>query len=204
MLPRPTGRRLAGVAALAAAAFLVAGEAGMPARWLLTRVPVENPDAIVSLASHEWERLPATAELARQYPAARVLLTVPMVITEKNCHECYDRVARLTAMGVPDERIQVLPRRAQNTYEEALSVRQYAASSGARRILVVTSPYHTRRTLASFRAVFNDVPGAAIGVTPASGAVATRWWLRQYDRHYVRYELLALLWYRIKYGVPLG
>ena len=41
---------------------------------LVVRQPLERPDAIVSLASHEWERLPATARLARENPAASIIL----------------------------------------------------------------------------------------------------------------------------------
>ena len=42
---------------------------------LVVSEPLASPDAIVSLASHEWERLPAAAALARQYPEALVVLT---------------------------------------------------------------------------------------------------------------------------------
>jgi hypothetical protein len=44
------------------------------------------------LASHEWERLPAAAALARRYPDALVLITVPRVVNEYNCHRCDERV----------------------------------------------------------------------------------------------------------------
>lgn len=176
-----------------------AGEALVLARH------VGNPDAIVMLASHEWERLPEAAALARSYPQATVLLTEPREITEHNCHRCGERVAWLAAEGVDGSRIVVLPRRVVNTRDEALSAREYAAAHGVRRLAVVTSPYHTRRALATFDHAFAGTC-TAIGVVPASDrspARPRRWWWHLYDMSYVAYEWAALLEYRLRYGVRL-
>jgi uncharacterized SAM-binding protein YcdF (DUF218 family) len=164
---------------------------------------VGRPDAIIMLASHEWERLPAAAALARQHPDAVVLLTVPRVVTISNCHRCDERIDLLEAEGVPRQRIRALPS-AGNTYEEAVAARAHAASEPFTSLAVVTSPYHTRRTLATFRRVF-DGSGIAVSSVPASPARGTpsRWWTTPYDRHYVRYEWAAILKYWWEYGVPL-
>src|SRR5262245_18566508 len=58
---------------------------------IVTALP-ERPDLIVSLASHEWERLPAAARLAQEHPSAVVLLTIPVIPTIHNCHRCAQRV----------------------------------------------------------------------------------------------------------------
>jgi uncharacterized SAM-binding protein YcdF (DUF218 family) len=181
---------LAWLLAHAGAALVVAHEAG-------------PPDAILMLASKEWERLPAAGALARQHPEAVVLLTVPRVVTISNCHRCDERIDLLEAEGVPRERIRALPS-AGNTYEEAIAARAHAASEPFTSLAVVTSPYHTRRALATFRRVFEG-SGIAISTVPASPAqgMPSRWWSTPYDRHYVRYEWAALLAYRLRYGVPL-
>ena len=88
-------KRLAAVAAVA----LVAGLA-VAGRLLVVTAPVIQPDAIVSLASHEWERLPEAARLAARSPAASVLLTQPPAVTLRNCHDCAHRVDRLAHLGV--------------------------------------------------------------------------------------------------------
>jgi uncharacterized SAM-binding protein YcdF (DUF218 family) len=70
---------------------------------------------------------------------------------------------------------------------------------------VVTSPYHTRRSLGTFEKVFADT-GVEIGIHPAvrtSPAIPERWWLRRYDRGYVLYEWAALVYYRLRFGVPM-
>jgi uncharacterized SAM-binding protein YcdF (DUF218 family) len=163
---------------------------------------VSTPDALIALGSHEWERLPALARLARVEPEAVVLLTEPAHPTSANCHRCSERAAWLVSLGLSRERLVVLPRRVSNTRDEALAVADLARTLPIRRLAVVTSPYHTRRALAAFTSVLGrDV---AIGVYPAfedSPARPDRWWMAAYDRAYVPYEWAALIWYRMKYGI---
>jgi uncharacterized SAM-binding protein YcdF (DUF218 family) len=180
--------------------------------WPLTRAgtaliisrDIQSPDAIVLLASHEWERLPATAAVARQHPDALVLLTVPTIVTPHNCHLCGQRVAWLAAEGIDSSRVRLLPRTAMNTYEEATAARAYVADRNLTRLLVVTSPYHTRRAWHTFQTVFRDT-GVVLGIRPAVGAQGhpQRWWASPYDRYYVAYEWAATLKYRLSYGVEI-
>ena len=169
---------------------------------LVVERPVESPDLIVALASHEWERLPEAARLAARYSTSRLVLTLPAAISELNCHDCGNRVARLVRMGIDVRRITVVPLVASGTYGEALAVHRFAAGVPARKLLIVTSPYHTRRALATFRTVFRDT-AAEIGVAPApdSPADPRHWWRTPYDRWYVRYEWLATVYYALRYGV---
>ena len=188
---------------LAAASTWTAMHAGTA---LVVTRPVSPPDAIVMLASHEWERLPAAAAVARQYPQSRVLLTVPLAATKWNCSQCPERPAQLEAQGISSDRIvELTGDPAANTYGEALSVRRYTGSHPVRKLLVVTSPYHTRRAQRVFDHVLGPT-GVEVGVLPAippSPANPRRWWLGAYDRGYVPYEWAGIIYYRLKYGVPL-
>jgi uncharacterized SAM-binding protein YcdF (DUF218 family) len=165
---------------------------------------LQSPDAIVMLASHEWERLPAAAALARAYPDAVVILTVPTIITPHNCHLCTKRVAWLGVEGIPSSRVRLLPRTSMNTYEEAAATRAYAESQNLLRLLVVTSPYHTRRAWHTFKAVFRGTH-VSLGIVPAAGAQGQpgRWWTSPYDRYYVGYEWAATVKYRLAYGIEI-
>jgi uncharacterized SAM-binding protein YcdF (DUF218 family) len=196
MQPR---RRLALVVVLLVvlAAGAVAGDA------LLADVPVDNPDAIVSLASHEWERLPETAALAQRYPRALIVLTEPPVVTKWNCHDCSHRIGVLGRAGVTADRIRVVRIAGPGTYGEAASVGRALRGAGVRRLEVVTSPYHTRRSLAVFRHAFRGT-GVQIGVRPAtasSPASPALWWMHPYDRAYVAYEWAALVYYAARFQV---
>jgi uncharacterized SAM-binding protein YcdF (DUF218 family) len=170
---------------------------------LVVSEPLTSPDAIVSLASHEWERLPAASAWAARYPKALVLLTVPQVINGFNCHDCARRPQQLMAAGVHISRLRLLPLTEGGTYGEAVAVRTFAKANHIKRVLVVTSPYHTRRGLATFVSVLRPAQVAA-GIVPAtatSPARPERWWAAPYDRAYVRYEWAAILYYAVRHQV---
>jgi uncharacterized SAM-binding protein YcdF (DUF218 family) len=161
------------------------------------------PDAIIMLASKEWERLPAAAALAREHPGAMVLLTVPRVVTEYNCHRCDERPDLFEREGVSRDRIRLLAG-AGSTYGEALAARAHAGQEPFTRLAVVTTAYHTRRALGTFEAVFagTGVEITSIPARPMEGN-PRRWWATPYDRHYVRYEWAANVKYWWEYGVTL-
>jgi len=169
---------------------------------LVTVQEIDQPDAIISLASHEWERLPETAVLARQAPKARVVLSEPISVNAFNCHDCSHRLDRLVASGVEPTRVEVMDRKVYRTLDEAEAFRAWAAGRGVRSVVVVTSPYHTVRALASFRHVL-DGTGIAVGVHPAAGSPADprAWWRHKYDRWYVAYEWRARLFYLVRFGI---
>lgn len=195
-------RRIAWVALAAAAGLAVLSQAGTA---LVVERRVRQPEAIVVLASHEFERIPAAAALARQHPSSVVLLTVPRAVSEHNCQRCPFRPEWLAQEGVTLARVRTLPQTAANTREEALAVLAYRRRHPFGRLAVVTSPYHTRRSLGTFETIFANT-GVEIGVYPAtafSPAAPRRWWLGRYDRGYVMYEWAALAYYRARFGVPL-
>jgi uncharacterized SAM-binding protein YcdF (DUF218 family) len=198
---RNTRRRLTGLALAAIVGLAVLSRAGSA---LVIERPVGQPDAIIMLASHESERLPAAGALARQHPTSVVLLTVPKDITEYNCERCTIRTEWLGQEGVERTRVHTLPDRTANTRDEALAVLAYWRRNPFNRLAVVTSPYHTRRSLSLFETIFAGT-GVAVGVYPAmtSPAIPSRWWFGSYDRGYVIYEWAALAYYRLKYGVPI-
>ena len=180
-----------------AVALLFAG------RVLVVSRPLSDPDAIVSLASHEWERLPLTAKLAVEHPRALVLITLPKVVTTYSCHDCDHRLEWLVAAGVDANRIRVLSVATGGTHGEAEACRDFVATMPIGNLLIVTSPYHTRRALAVFSKVLSAA-GIQVGVEPATAFSLVRpdrWWLLPYDRWYVRYEWGATAYYAIRYGV---
>ncbi len=194
------------------AGCLLAG-ALVAASWSVSRAgtalvvyrPVERADAIIILASHEWERLPAAEALARDHIGAAVLLTVPRVITDSNCDRCGERRQWLIERGLAPARIHELRDRVANTYDEAVAARNHADRQSIRRLAIVTSPYHTRRAFATFREVFASRT-IEIGVYPACGSSPARpahWWASAYDRAYVTYEWAAGLQFRFKFGIPI-
>lgn len=190
---------VAAVLAVATSGGVFAARAGAT---LVVSKAVGDPDVIVSLASHEWERLPEAARQAYRSPRALVVLTRPERPTVFNCHDCDNRVSRLAHLGVETARVRVLQLTQGGTYGEALATRRLLDESGFRRVLVVTSPYHTRRSLATFTRVLGGRCLVGVqGATATSPAQPSRWWAAPYDRAYVRYEWAAVLYYALRYGV---
>jgi uncharacterized SAM-binding protein YcdF (DUF218 family) len=201
-------RLVRGAVAASAVTAVVALAAAAPfaGSALVVSAPLASPDAIVSLASHEWERLPEAVVQAKRYPRAVVVLTLPRVVNQFNCHDCSHRVDRLVKAGVDLSRIRIVPLTEGGTYGEAVATRTLVMNHHLGSVLVVTSPYHTRRSLATFRKALQDT-GASVGVAPASAtspAQPVRWWSAPYDRAYVRYEWAGVVYYWLRHGVPLG
>jgi hypothetical protein len=156
------------------------------------------------LASHEWERLPAAAALARRYPDAIVLITVPRAITIHNCHRCGGRVEWLEAEGVPRSRIRLLTVAGNNLRRG----RSRAGPCGPGAVCEAGDRDHSVPHPQGPGVVPHRVPGLrdrtwlrpGLACWRESGAVVDHslW------RHYVRYEWAALPAYRLRHGVPLG
>lgn len=109
---------------------------------------VDNPapsDAIVLLTGRWWNRPPRAAELYRQRLAPIILInaTKPYPYPEL-CESALNRRVLLRA-GVPEDRIVILPKIVTSTRDEAIQVRDYARAHGVRRIIVVTTAFHTSR-----------------------------------------------------------
>jgi uncharacterized SAM-binding protein YcdF (DUF218 family) len=105
------------------------------------------------------ERITATAELARRYPAARIVVTggssdliVPSPIEADYASHL------LEDLGVSGDRI-VVERRARNTAENAIFTKQLIAAKPGERWLLITSAMHMPRAIGVFRKIgFAVVP----------------------------------------------
>jgi uncharacterized SAM-binding protein YcdF (DUF218 family) len=205
LTPTRTARRVRRRLALVFASLVLALMLVRAGPALVVSAPLAEPEAIISLASHEWERLPAAARLASEHADAVILLTKPTEVSEFSCHDCANRAHRLGLLGVPEGRVRYVTLTGPGTHGEAVAALGYARASGLRRLTIVTSPYHTRRSLAVFRKVFEGTD-VEIGIEPAladSVARPDRWWVGGYDRAYVVYEWAAIAYYLWSYGVPV-
>lgn len=177
---------------------------------LVERKMIERADALVVLSGSavHGERTRWAARLFREGRAPRVVLTRDEHAGGWSQERgrtmlFYERaVEELERAGVPRDRIEVLPPRVSSTYEEAVALRDYAARSGARRLLVVTSPYHTRRALWTFERVLGG-SGVEVGVdSPPAGQQSPAplaWWLSPRGWRAVAAEYPKMVYYRVSY-----
>jgi uncharacterized SAM-binding protein YcdF (DUF218 family) len=112
--------------------------------WVVDEGPVAS-DAIVILGddNYDGDRATRAAELLKAGWAPRIVasgrgLRPSASIAELEEHDLTDR-------GVPASAIVRFAHRAENTRDEAAAISQLISSRGWKRIILVTSNYHTRR-----------------------------------------------------------
>ena len=122
--------------------------------WWEVQDRLERADAILVLGDDNYagERASRSAELYRAGWA-------PLVVASGRRLRSYANVAELIGRdletgGVPATAILRFPHRAGNTREEAQALGELVADRGWRRVLLVTSNYHTRRARYIFRRIF--------------------------------------------------
>jgi len=182
---------------------LVAWGAGA---FLVARSELASADVLVLLsgAPNYTERAQRAAELWHEHRAPRIVLTNdgtrgPWSQAEQRNPFFYERtLAELLRAGVPKESVYVLPQQVSSTYDEANEVRKYAEANGVRSVLVVTSAYHSRRALWTYRRVFNDNK-FVIGMSPAAAPNPAVWWLTVEGWRTVPVEYVKLIYYWIHY-----
>lgn len=184
-------RRLGRLWLLLLAVFYLAGSTGPGANLILaplyrhtahvqdaagaqgaTAVVLLNPGASTYRArGSEYSGIHQDAAL-RAMEAARVyrLLGNPLVIVQGGFPEIKDRPSLgailsrvLVDLGVPSNRIVVEPN-SRDTRQHAENLKPYLEKHGVKRFVMVTSPYHMRRSIATFGAAGYDFVHSAAAV----------------------------------------
>jgi uncharacterized SAM-binding protein YcdF (DUF218 family) len=196
---RGARRRVArwAVAAVALAALVLVGarERWLPTlgAFLVVADPLEAADAVAVLGGKGSARVSDAARLVSAGYGGWLVLTevaLPGLWTR------YSDVARVEAgrAGLPPERILVASGLVFSTYDEALALREVAAARGWGSLIVVTAPYHTRRTRLTFEEVFAGT-GVRLAIRPAPGDSyhVQSWWEEPTGRHATCGEYLKLV-----------
>jgi uncharacterized SAM-binding protein YcdF (DUF218 family) len=105
----------------------------------------------------------------------------------------------LIRLGVPDSAIDSFGTNVSNTYEEALALREWAARSGVRSIIVPSEIFSARRVRWMLHRVF---AGQAIIRVPALVPFDYRsdnWWKKESGLIGFQNEVIKYLYYRTKY-----
>ena len=197
-------------------AFLLLGLlwliAWIGARALIVSAPLERADAIVVLSGSSTlaERTEHAARLYSQNRAQRILLTTDnqqggwSKSEQRNPYFHEIAVSELTRLGVPSQNIEVIKPPVNSTWDEAVLVTDYAKSHNLHSILIVTSAYHSRRALWSFRTLSNDA-NTQVGLDPVPTGIQTprpaTWWLHGRGWQLVLVEYLKLIYYLCRHDL---
>jgi len=179
--------------------------------WLLARLlivvsPVDHPDAIIMLSgsSAYVERSRFAAALYRDGIAPRIILTNDgeqgswSNVEQRNPFYVERAQNQLRREGVPTSSMIVLPQTVSSTHEEAQALRDYVDQQGLNAVLIVTSSYHSRRALSSFRRVFAS-SNCRLGIQPVPVSLERfgpgTWWLHLRGWNAVPKEYFKLIYY---------
>jgi uncharacterized SAM-binding protein YcdF (DUF218 family) len=205
-------RVFARVSAIVALVALLGCACFMPfaGRYLVREDPLESADAIFVLAGGAVDRWLESVDLYHEQYAKSVVLSPGR--TEKAEIELRARgihlptsgeIARnaMVQLGLPADAVQIMPGNLDNTAQEAEACHAFARNAGWRRVIVVTSRYHTRRTRFAFRREFRDSPiTVLVRASRHDESDPPHWWRYRADIRFVTSELQKL----ILYGFGLG
>jgi uncharacterized SAM-binding protein YcdF (DUF218 family) len=160
--------------------------------WVVDEGPVAS-DAIVILGDDNYngDRATRAAELLKAGWAPRIVasgrgLRSYASIAELEEHDLTDR-------GVPMTAIVRFAHRAENTRDEATAISQLMSSRGWKRIILVTSNYHTRR--ARYICERSLPPGTELRVVAArdSDFDPESWWRTRLGIKIFTHELVGMI-----------
>jgi uncharacterized SAM-binding protein YcdF (DUF218 family) len=143
--------------------------------FLNVSIPIKKADAIVLLAGSYEERAPHAAALFSAGIANYIILTDDGVRRgwsrkyQRNLYSFERSTEELVQRGVPRQSIIALPFYKSGTIYDAIAVRDYAKNHNIGSILLVTSNYHSRRSLWIFQRVLQRLP-VLVAVDPSSSS----------------------------------
>lgn len=182
------------------------------AKNLVVEKPLEKADAILILSGGSTfsERTHKAAELYKKGVSSKIFLTNDGEQGGWNQKEqrnpyFYERARwELIAQGVPENVIEVLPEVVESTQSEAVLLEKTVGERKLKTILLVTSAYHTRRTLSTFETVLGNNTGLTeIGIASPPTGIQTSspdyWWLSPKGWRFVAGEYLKIIYYWMYY-----
>lgn len=123
----------------------------------------------------------------------------PIILLSGGSGGAQRMAAMLEQQGVPPSALRI-EGRSSNTYENALYSSHMLADEKLRRILLVTSPMHMPRAIASFRKQGLEVIPASARTSPAAKPLLAtdKWWPQRavlWLNHHILHEYIGLAVY---------
>jgi uncharacterized SAM-binding protein YcdF (DUF218 family) len=166
------------------------------ARWLIVQDKLEKADAIVVLAGDSnGERVAQGVELYKKGYAKFILMSGGPVMWKETYAENMRRQAR--SLGIPDKDILVQAQ-SESTYEDARFSYTILKERNVRSIILVTSPFHSRRAMRTAKRVFGKEIRIISYPVQNSRSRAEGWWTRHEDTQTIVWELEAMIFYALK------
>lgn len=184
---------------LAAAGFWAFRNLG---RWLVIDDPLQPARAIVVLSGVVPYRAMEAAAIYKQGWAPEIWLfrddpsgayeACAALGIHHVTEEEYDEQV-LEHLGVPRAAIHIFDRPSTDTLNEFELLRDELRTRGGDKIIVVTSPVHTRRARIIWRTVIGNQAQAIVRYDTSEPTDPAHWWRTTADIQYVVHEVLGLI-----------
>ena len=170
--------------------------------WLVVSDTLSPAAAILVLSGEVPFRAMEAAQLYRDGWATEIWLTASvdpvrdLVMKQLELEVVTDAERNrrvLLRLGVPEHAIAVLEEGARNTEDELQVASRELARRETHRLIIVTSPVHTRRTRAIWRAVATTSQAAMLRPARHDPFSADNWWGNTTDIASVAHEILGML-----------
>jgi uncharacterized SAM-binding protein YcdF (DUF218 family) len=154
---------------------------------------IEEPpctaDALVILGGEIVCRPARALELYQQGTATNLIIT--------GFGDCESVRLLLAAKGVPDSSIQ-MECASRTTRENAMFTVPLLRAQHAKRVVLVTSWFHSRRALYCFRHFAPEIEFVSL---PTISDLPHNHWPTKWERRWVLSEYLKLVYYRVRFGI---
>jgi uncharacterized SAM-binding protein YcdF (DUF218 family) len=164
--------------------------------------PIESADAIVVINGRVPYRAMKGADLYKQHLAPEVWLTMgnrnaaEVEMEKLNVHPTLEHIysqAVLEKLGVPANVIRIVPGRNNNTATEMKTIAGFARQQRVKRLILVTSSYHSRRVRSLWHQLTDNNPPAIVQYDDQEPFNGGRWWADTADAWTVSREWFGLL-----------
>jgi hypothetical protein len=159
-------------------------------------VDAPQPSDVILVLAGETDRRPARAlQLLQQGYGSAVVIDVPAAARVYNSTEL--QLAEKYVQSLPQAAsIRICPIVGLSTREEAHDVEKCLAGDAGKRVLIVTSEFHTRRALSIFR---HEMRGKSFSVAVARDETqfGTRWWTHRQWAKTCMDEWQRLIWWSV-------
>jgi len=180
-------------------AAAVGGWRGM-GRWLVCEDPLSSADVIVVLSGSMPYRAEEAGKIFAMHNATEVWVSRPESpageLEKLGIHfvgeEEYNRKV-LVQGGVPEAAVHVLPDTIVDTEQEVEEVAREMRGAGKTRVIIITSPQHTRRVKILWQKLVGENPKVIVRGAPEDPFDADHWWRNTRDAFAVVRAMLGLI-----------
>jgi uncharacterized SAM-binding protein YcdF (DUF218 family) len=174
--------------------------------YLILEDSIEEVEALFVLGGGTFDRGNEAVKLYNNGHAPQIVCTsenIPSVleVIDTLLTEAQLSQKHIANLGVPLENVIAL-NKATSTKEEAKVIHDYCKEHGLKKVMILSSKFHTRRVNKVFNQQFeNSGIELVFRGAPSSKYKENKWWQKESGLLFVNNEYIKLMYYKLAYGL---